>query len=560
MADFYFSNGNPYIGLAAGDDSRAGTTPSSPRKSLSLIPPLLDAGHRVFLQAGSVWPISSTVGLDILSNPANGALLGYYGDIESSEPPTIDALLYEPPTASGWSSIGSNRWTKTFSVGDIVRIFPSKVLGSPLLPYAFKRVANATDVTTEGTFHFDTSTSVLTLFALGTTTAPPAYYGGLAMTRTGSGGVSINVRFRSASNIAVQGLRALGGQTGVMFQVGTTDTRNIVLEDFVSLGNFLPCISVSGVSGMCRDITIVRPHLDGIAVSNENRGTSGPWGSMNGVAVLDHASNVTVIDPVIKGQRHSAIFIAQEANVSKIKVVVTSPSYGQIDCNTIDYGRAIDASCTDWHISGLRVVGQCTQTQLGGSGTLSGCVFTGHRRATTPTNEGTDNCINWYNFSNGFSVVDINITGNYIENPVNYAFDQAYSPVVNGTMASNSVKVYRNVIVDQAFYNQRVWPQATPATPGPTGSVWLRTVSGSQASPTQLWTQNTFLLPAGATTVIVAQTASGQTNYTINGAPGAVGNRQAETPEQAGIDPVAVRQPSLSAPAIYMAGRAFPNY
>ncbi len=540
MADVYFDSVN-------GLDANAGTL-AAPKQTFSAALTSLNAGNRVLLKTGSQWftTPTTTAGLGTIT-ATGGCTLTYYGDVENGRPPILDGFIYLAPGSGGWTSLGDGRWQKLvtgINTGvTFARVFPGVTAGKMPIANGLMYVSTAAAVNTIG--KFNVATGILTLYTGSTTIDPVNYFGGLAISANGTANFILRI---FGSNILMQHIRFLGGGgSGLLLQSNAADLVNNRFEDIEVIANYTNGIALAANSATlaCRNTTIIRPYVDAVSSFSENNGSSSKWGGQNGIQIIDYASNTRIVDPIIKRQRHTGLDLFDSRAVGSVQgtlVYTTGPHYGLMDFHDIDYGRAIGVLSTNWNISGLRIIGQCTYSQFSGIGILSRCSFRNLRPyGTIPSdaNVGTDGAINWYNSTVSgvnLSVLDITFNGNLIENAYGYAFHQQYSSAVAATLAANTVKVYNNTIIDLRNYNNRQLANATTPTPWRTATIMHDAFAGG-LSPDQLYKNNLIIIPSGATTVISRKTAAANTfdDYAVNGMTGAASNQQYATAAAAGL-------------------------
>lgn len=514
MTQYYFD----YVG---GLDANSGLTTAAPKQTLAAIEPLIIAGNTISLKRGVRWPrvvaFGSNVTFDINGKALAGVCtLNDYGDAVNA--PTIDNLEYDSGT--GWTSLGSGRWSKAMTV-QVTRI----MFGSSYSALSTGGLARATSSATTAAQQWFWGSNVLHVYTGSDVTNPHAFYGGLAY-------VSFDtvLRFRDSANLLVERWRLFGGYTTVHFQAAGADVTDVMMTD-CEIGYGMKGWAIQSDAGtkVNRRITLTRPVFNARTNATENTfgytdsaAAGAPWGQCDGINISMNYDDIVVTDWTITGARHSGFNIYDNIGSLPGDVTCTAgAAYGSIDSRTLNYGRSFSIAgsiaAQNVKLSGAKSLGQVTRSQVAGTVVVSGCTWKEMQKATSV--EGWENSSaiwfqNWLAGPGDSNMVDVTVQNCYIENCWHPAFAFFKSGVAAGTFDTNKVKIYNNTIVDVDHYNE-------PSTDGcystrrMTFSTWC-----GQAPPAQLIKNNNVITPSAGATHVRWDGSS----YTINAFTGFTGN------------------------------------
>jgi hypothetical protein len=567
MTTYYYSS--------AGSPAASGLDPANARSLLYNDPlsaeTVFGQGHNILLASGSVWV--PTVNNRFCFNPnmttARGQFIDVYESDLGPDQPVWDSLLYDDGT--GWVSLGDGRWQKTYAVGTLAtdvatQLHPRAWAGitGPLSPRnneVFKYRDTAAEVT--GELQFNINGSVITVYS--GSINPFVFYGGLVFNRSLIGTSSTGNNYRVAAAInggRISNLTVRGGQFSLVYNQGMTlyQTRH---ESAYAGGIVLN----NGGDQWCQSITLRECVVDYFTGENENKGTTTIWSSQDGIKSVasyttGYCVDVDIVDCVIRGARHSAVdFQSTSAKLGAIRGVVhRGTKFGRsvVDSRVIDYGRAWAFDATGWSVLNMPVYGQCTASQMSGSGLVRGIQFLENRKATTDNtpvgeagNLGTDSAMT-LGLSSGGTTGHAVRPAMIVEGCV---FDSVWNfpltvVITRAAATAGGYAIIRgNTFIDQAHYYERitVFGNYTTFTPKPMPGAcimaFVLTAGAAGVNPLFPQTyQNAYVIPEGETTTALhcsndypapvpptgALSSYNYTKLTVNGSGGYVTTEQYE--------------------------------
>jgi hypothetical protein len=525
-----------YWDPVGGSDSNSGTVGSpwsvfggSGANSLET---RFEAGHTCLIARGTVITPTASNAYMLACTPTSfveqyiGTYTAGYGD----DPPIFDALLYDVTT--GWSHDTAGRWVKDFAANppsDSLIAFTTRAWAGMSAPGAngsrtdvFKHQSSAAACVAEKQFF--TSGLVVTVYTGGSTAAfnPVTFYNGLAfgrrITTATSGGLTL--AFVGMNGQALKDFHVRGGGFRFTGSAGATLLRNATLSDLgVYYGSLHAGFLMHAVSeGITENVRIVRPLLDMMTSSNEDRGTSLPFGTSDGIQYAYQGANaggsirnVEIIDPNMRGARHCLINCQSLASagidmVSGIVVRSTKLGRAVLDSQDVDYGRGFNLGVSGYTVNGIIVNGDPTSSQFRGSGIIKGSQWINGREATTTnSNQGTANYVQIfgaYESATGRVQHTVNsheVTGNVFSNPWNYCIRTSDTLALGGGFEAGSIRVHHNTFIDLLHYNGKTSRDAgTYAYPG---ACIIATAATYQDYPRfPISYNNVFIIPVGETT------------------------------------------------------------
>lgn len=547
MATYYFS----YTLGASGND---GLSPATPKKYLSSAANgaanLFASGNTILLASGDIWPwdfdgTNHLNEMNVSFSAHNGQYMGVYESALGLDTPIIDGLYYET-TSTGWVDGGSNRWTKDFSTTPGIFGFGNRIwpgMSGPTssrnrTPLQYMGTSSAS-VVAEGQYAINGE--VVTVWAPSGGVAPPVYYGGLALNArhsqgtTGTGGTNLRL-VNAIGESLVDGLVLRGNQSGFALLTAARDiTISDVTVESISAYGFLLTQTDPTVA---RNIRLTRPRVDTYTSLTEGLATVG---TNDGIAAYTStattsARDIEVVDPYLRGLRHSGLNfqVTGASGLDLIRgILVRTTQAGQsiVDSRETNYCHAIDMVANGWEVQGVTVIDSAAGSQLGGAGTLKGCVFQGSRAPSSLAgsgNAGGVNAVRTYHYPTLVSTTFLNITGNVFENIWNFSIavnDSAGTPM-DGT--TDQIIIENNTFLDQTYYSvgRTLMNQNFPP------NTWTFSGVGSSATVVvapyvaatayfPVMRNNIFILPAGATGVYGrASSSSNMVTYAVNTGPG----------------------------------------
>lgn len=522
-----------------GDDSLAGTSPATARKSLitngsapsstTNATTRFAAGDTILLARGGIWvPPTTDIGNRFMMDPSvsvhSQQYIGSYDAGLGSNQPILDPLLYDDGT--GWTLYGAGVWTKTYSATDAVGLYfrcwagmtgPTSVRSYD----SMRLMSSAAACVSEKQFYCNG----LVAYVYSGSENPFIKYGGIAFARRIFGSVSTAVRLR-----ALDGESWLDGVTirgSVLSQGGMRNARieYVRLESMGGSG-----LNFSDAASLNQNILFKNTTIDWYTSTGENQadstGGSAGFGSWDGISMSaaftagNGALDIRVVDPNIKGARHACVSFynlnpAFKTGVSGISVRSTSMGRSVFDCDGIDTGRGFAAATTGFSIDGIRMVGMTGQSQLAGYASVRRCEWLKNRALVTqPDNNGGDNCIaigTPYFAGDVVPGTSIDVEACLFDNPVNFTMVVVADNLTATPIQSSDIRFIGNTVIDQTYYNSKRTDQAVPWGSLP-GSTFYFFSNSNITVPFPVFKNNLVILPAGAAGVYLHNNWSSYSN------------------------------------------------
>jgi hypothetical protein len=420
----------------SGNTANPGTL-AQPKALLSDATTALAAGVQVLFKCGDRWQLGNgTTGWGVTGKVlSREGKLGYYGDVESPHKPLFDAGTYlDASDDVNWTHTGSGVWSRTMTAM-CYRLFTAQTVagvtaGNWGVPLKIKN-----DVSTVGSYHCDGTTFLLRVNTGSTSVAPPSYYGGIMVIGNGRS-TAEGIHLLRCQNVTLEGLRFAHASNVVSY--GCQGTNDSVGIRMVEVDSYAPSRTGSAFRGYnttaagfwTRDSQLIRCIADNKTQASEDDDASTNWGSQNGINHSGQCRGIQIVDPIVKGFRHTEIQAQCDGTTTRyigsgLHIYRTRSDMGYTDSATTEYSHPFDIDFDGYLIDGIECRNHVSRAQFGGQGIIRGVKFTGGRQNVQTGNSNTDQCI-W--LQNWTSPDYRNVTKVLIDSCV---FDQPYGEPIS---------------------------------------------------------------------------------------------------------------------------------
>lgn len=482
-----------YVDASRLDDSGNGLTPATAKRTPRAAQSISLNGDRILIKAGYCYaPLS---GHFMRFTGVSNIEVGTYGT--ASDKPILDALSYDNPGSSGWTHVSNGIWKKTFGPFFIRRLWVNSVnngirVADRTLGIAKRRATgtglkvinpnpseeqilaalNASDIWATGG---STLGYALYVYTGSTTINPSTFYGGLAFIQ--SDGVSVGaiegIVVQNQTGIYVHDLHFRGnGGVGIRLYAQNSDVRdveNCLFEDCIVTapyqGAFLS--RINGELNPVRRIkssTTRRVFCDYLSSPDEQE----PNENYAYLTAMSDLFSIADGSVAISIENCTAINSAHFGFVSGSVSMNTAPPIGsRVVNNTVrydtwnTYGRGLGSFNGSVLFSGNLIDGQNTRSQLAGTCTVVGNIWTNLRPSVRKPSVSQGIAIESYIFDSNIGnigneryvyiePVNVLIANNTFDHPCDAAigmhfYKQSTGPADN-VFPAQSVTIRNNIV------------------------------------------------------------------------------------------------------------------